>query len=182
MLKRLFGRFLLVSALCSLVTSTAVAKGAGFDEAVKLIESHYRVKHKSLPLLARAGIKATGIVARRFTRYAEYGSVKLATFEDQDFSAPKGRTDFATALGATLQPEWMPLVKVRLQQDAEQTYIYTKEAGKFFKLLIITIGQRDATAVEMSIAAQKLLLLMREPDSMGKTLTDEAAGDNSDDN
>ena len=180
MLMKLFRRLILAAALCALVATTARAKGAGFDEAVKLIESHYHVKHKSIPLLARAGIKATVIVARRLTRYAEYGSVKLATFEDQDFSAPKGRTDFATSLRTTLQPEWTPLVQVRLQQDAEQTYIYTKEAGKFFKVLIVTIGQRDATAVEMNIAVQKLILLMRDPDGMGKTLTDEATSDGSD--
>ena len=177
MLQQLFRRLLLAAVLFSLFASTAAAKGAGFGAAVKLIESHYGVRHKSIPLLARAGVKAAGIVARRFTRYAEYGSVKLATFEDQDFSAPKGRTDFATLLRTTLQPEWTPLVQVRLQQDAEQSYIYTQEAGKFFKVLIITIGQRDATAVEMSVAARNLLLLMRDPDAMGKTLTDEAASD-----
>ena len=181
MLKKIFRRLLLAAALCALPLLPAAAKGAGFNEAVKLIESHYGVKHKSLPLLARAGIKATGVVARRLTRYAEYGSVKLATFEDQDFSAPRGRTDFATSMRNTLQPDWMPLVQVRAQQDAEQTYIYTKEAGKFFKVLVINIGQRDATAVEMSVDARNLLLLMRDPDSMGQTLTDEAASDPSND-
>ncbi len=177
MLKRLFRRILLVTTLCALATTAAGAKGAGFEETVKLIESHYHVKHKGVPLLARAGMKATEILARRFTRYAEYGSVRLASFEDQDFTPPKGRADFASLLHSALQPEWMPLVRVRLQQDAEQTYIYTKEAGKFFKVLVVTIGQRDATAIEMSVAAQNLLMLMKDPDTMGKTLTDEATDD-----
>lgn len=177
MLKRPIRHGLLAVALLALNASVAAAKSAGFDEVVKLIESHYHVRHKGTPLLASAGIKMAGVVARRLTHYAQYGSVKVAVFEDQDFSAPQNGKDFATAVRSALQPEWMPLVQVRLQQDAEQTYIYTKEAGQFFKVMVVTISRRDATAVEMEVAAHKLFLLMKDPDSMGKTLTDDATSE-----
>lgn len=164
-------------ALAWAATATGAGKSAEFGDVVKLIERHYNVKHKGIPTLANLGIKATTAIARRVTRYAEYGSVKFAYFEDQDFSAPAGGVDFYTVMRGRLEPEWQPLVQVRTDRGAEQTYIYTKEAGKFFKLVVVTIGRRDATAVELDVAPQKLMLLMRDPDAMGKTLTDEAAGD-----
>ncbi|HVF57351.1 MAG TPA: hypothetical protein VM934_14450 [Pyrinomonadaceae bacterium] len=154
------------------------ARPAEFGDVVKLIESHYGVKHKGLPLVAKAGIKASQIVVNRMTRYSEYGTAKFVLFEDQDFaSSAKGRTDFASKMRAALQPAWQSLVEVRLRQDAEQTYIYTREAGKLFKVLIIYIGERDASAVQVELAPLKLAALLKDPDTMGKTLTDEAAED-----
>ena len=160
-----------------LAAAPVITQNVEFKGVVKLIESHYRVKHKGVPLLARMGIKATQMVVQRAVRYSEYGSVKFAVFEDQDFSAAGSQIDFAARMRGALEPEWQPLVQVRLQQDADQTYIYMKEAGKFFKVLVITIGQRDATAVQVELAPLKLWKLMKDPDAAGKTLTDEAAGD-----
>ena len=60
------------------------AKPAEFADVVELIEAHFRVKHKGLPALAKLPLKIDG----RFRRFAEIGSLKLATFDDQDFSAP----------------------------------------------------------------------------------------------
>ncbi|HVF48914.1 MAG TPA: hypothetical protein VNA19_02430 [Pyrinomonadaceae bacterium] len=178
MRKELLTRFVVALLLLShLANAHAAYKSIEFGDVVKLIERHYGVKHKGIPALANMGLKASQMVARRLTRYAEYGSVKVAFFEDQDFTAPAGGLDFHAAMRTRLEPEWQPLVQVRTDRNAEQTYIYTKEAGKFFKIVVVSIGRRDATAVQLDIAPQKLMLLMRDPDAMGKTLTDDAAGD-----
>ncbi len=77
-------------ALAGLI-NTAQAKGDDFGAVVKLIEQFYQVKHKSIPFLARAGIKTSTTVARIAggpkRQLAEAGSVKVAYFEDQDFKA-----------------------------------------------------------------------------------------------
>lgn len=178
MKKRIFTRF--IAPACALflfcAASGAAAKPAEFGDVVKLVESHYGVRHKSAPLLARAGLKAGEMVARRLTRYTEYGSLKFAVFEDQDFRA-RAETDFAAALRDKLRPDWEPLVETANGGGADQTYIYTREHGKFFRVLVVTIAQRDATAVEAQVAPQKLMLLMKDPDEMGKTLNDEATED-----
>lgn len=160
----------------ALAPRAAAAKGTDFGGVVKLIESHYRVKHRAMPILARMGVKASRIVVS-LTRYSEYGSIKFAVFEDQDFSAPAGGADFAAVLHAALDPEWRPLVRVRTAGDAEQTYIYTRWSGKFFKILVVTIGRRDGVAVQLDVAPDKLAKLVRDPESIGQTLTDEATGD-----
>jgi hypothetical protein len=116
-------------------------------------------------------------VAGRFRRFAELGSVKLATFEDQDFSAPKSTPDFATRLRNRLEPEWQPLVEVRSNQEHSQTHIYTAEAGRLFKVLVIQIGQRDATALQVSVTPENLSKLLQNPETMGDRLLNETTND-----
>lgn len=185
MRRKFFQRFFIALAAVALSSAVAsasrAAKGGEFGDVVKLIESHYRVKHKGMSLAAKVGMKAGQMVARRLTNYSEYGSAKFVYFEDQDFTAAPGGADFFAAMRGELEPLWQPLVQVRAQKDGEQSYVYTREAGKFFRVLVVTIDRRDATVVQVDLAPQKLWLLMRDPDSMGKTLTDEAASDTTQD-
>ena len=163
--------------------ATPAKDAVEFGHVVKLIERHYGVKHKSVPFMAKMGIKAGEFAARRLTRYSEYGNVKFAIFEDQDFTAARsGRSSgsaFAETMRASLQPEWMPLVEVRMQQDSEQTLVYTRGVKDLFKVLVVQIGQRDGLAVQVDIKPERLLMLMRDPEAMGKTLADEATEEDS---
>lgn len=144
-----------------------------FGDVVKLIESHFRVKHKSIPLLAKLPLKVAG----RFSRIAEIGSVKLAVFDDKNLSAPAGEADFAAKLRGKLEPHWQPLVEVRAKSGEDQTHIYTAGAGRLIKIIVIQIGRRDAAAVQVSVTPENLAKLLRNPETMGETLADEAHGD-----
>lgn len=165
----LFTSVLIVSSSPALPQAAPSRKRAEFGDVVKLIESHFRVRHKGLPMLAKLPLKVAG----RFRRFAELGSVKLATFEDQDFSAPAGTIDFAERLHGRLQPEWQPLIEVRSGQERSQTHIYTAEAGRLFKVLVVQIGRRDATALQVSVTPENLSKLLQSPETMGSTLLDE---------
>ena len=90
---------------------------------------------------------------------------------------PAGGMDFSRLLKGALQPAWQSLVEVYSRQSGEQTYIYTKEAGERFKVLVVTTGRRDGTVVQVELAPQKLAILLKDPETMGKTLTDEATSD-----
>jgi len=172
MIKRIVSRMFIAITALSFFSGLIFAKGGEFNEVVHLIEAHYHVKHRGIPLLGKVGMKA----ARAISRDGEPGSLKLALFEDQDF-APDESANFSRAMRDTLQPDWQPLVEVREQRSAEQTYIYLKEAGKFYKILLVNIERRDATALQVEISPEKLAELLRDPNGMGKTLADEATGD-----
>ena len=45
---------------------------------------------------------------------------------------------------------------------------------KNFHVLVITIERREATVIQASVAPQILAELLKNPDEMGKALTDEA--------
>lgn len=178
-MKKLITFSLMVLALLSFVPITP-AKSDGFGDVVKLIEQFYHVKHQGIPFLARAGLKTATTVARisggRRRRLAEAGSVKVAYFEDQDFSSTGSYTGFKSSMNAALGG-WTPFVHVASLKDEEQSYIYIRDAGEKFNVMVVTIDRREAFVVQMNISPQNLAKLMHDPDEMGRTITSEATTD-----
>ena len=72
---------LVMALLLSVGSIGSSAHGDGFNDAVKIIEQFYHVKHQNIPLLARAGMKAVHTAARmkggEYKRLAEAGSVTV---------------------------------------------------------------------------------------------------------
>jgi hypothetical protein len=172
---------LLLAATLTVLSITPIArpsKEEGYDGAVKLVETHYKVKRKKVPLLARAAIKggraAARIASSSIPELSEAGSVRLTVFEDQDFSRPATGVPFMSALRDALSAEWSPLVQLLSPGDNEQTYVYMREAGEKFRLLVVRIGRRDAAVLEIKLRPETLVKLIQDPDVLGKTLADEA--------
>lgn len=168
---------LCAALVCTGLASTARARTDHFDAVVKVIEQYYHVKHKGLPFLARAGMKTAKAAARlaggQKRRLAEAGSVKVAYFEDQDFVLA-GAATFRRNLKATLLPEWLPFVQVLAPNDEEQTYVFLREAGAKFNLLVVNIGKHEGSVVQVDVSPQTLALLLQNPNDIGKEITDEA--------
>jgi hypothetical protein len=166
----------IVLALAGFVPLTQ-AKGDGFGDVVKLIEQFYHVKHQGIPFLARAGMKTATTVARISggprRQLAEAGSVKVAYFEDQDFRLSGSYAGFRSSMSAALT-EWSPLIQVTSPKDQEQTYIYLRDAGDRFNVMVVTIEPREACVVQVNLSPDNLAKLLRDPDEMGKTITVDA--------
>ncbi len=166
-----------VAPLCRSLNNIAYAKGDDFNAAVKLVERFYGVKHKSIPLLARAGIKTATTVARIAggpkRQIAEAGSVQVAYFEDQDFNPKGGIASFKFSMNAALG-SWSPLLQVASGRDEEQTHVYLRETGDKFNILVVTIERRDGCVVQVTVSPQTLATLLKDPDGMGQAITAEA--------
>lgn len=171
---------LLIIALGSSAGS-AVAKGDDFGAVVKLIERFYHVKHKSIPLLARASMKAATTAMRikggEYKRLAEVGSAKVVFFEDQDFDSRGGMTSFKASLTTAMSETWSPLIQTLSPKDEEQTYIFVRNAGAKFNVLVVTIERREAVVVQVDLKPDTLAKLLRNPDEMGKEITSDATRD-----
>jgi len=168
-------------ACVSVVSSRAEAKGDNFNDVVKVIERFYRVKHKGIPFLARAGMK-TAVTAARIAggskrRLAEVGSVKVAYFEDQEFSSGNGPTAFRAAMNTALAESWNPLIQVMSPKDEEQVYIFLRDEGEKYKVLVITIERRDASVVQVTLSPSTLKKLIQDPNDMGRAINAEATTD-----
>ena len=167
---------ILLLAMLLTTAPVAQAKGDDFNSVVKMIEQFYRVKHVGLPFLAKAGMKVATTAARikggEARRIAEAGSVKLAVFEDQAFNGDVIR--FRSSLNEALNVTWMPLVQTLSAAENEQVYIFLKDAGDKFNVLVITIDQRDATVVQVTLSPKNLALLLKDPEGTGKAITQEA--------
>ena len=167
----------LLCLLCLFVATVLVqAKGDDFNSVVKLIEQFYGVKHQGIPFLAKAGMKVGTTAARikggTARRIAEAGSIKLAVFEDQAFD--REFSQFRTSLNTALTATWTPLIQTIAGGGEEQTYIFMREAGDKFNVLVITIDQRDATVVQVNLSPKNLALLIKDPEGTGKAITEEA--------
>jgi len=154
----------------------ALAKGDDFNSVVKMIEEFYRVKHVGIPFLAKAGMKVATTAARikggEAKRIAEAGSIKLAVFENQDFNGDL--TKFRASLNGALNNTWMPLIQTFSATSEEQTYIFLRDAGDKTNVLVVTIADRDATVVQVTLSQKNLALLLKDPEGAGKAITQEA--------
>ena len=168
-------------ASVSVTHPRAEAKGDNFSDVVKVIERFYRVKHKGIPFLARAGMK-TAVTAARIAggskrRLAEVGSVKVAYFEDQEFTSGNGPIGFRAAMNAALAETWNPLIQVMSPKDGEQVYIFVRDEGEKYKVLVITIEPRDASVVQVTLSPASLKKLLQDPNDMGRAINAEATTD-----
>ncbi len=172
-----------ISLLLLIIISASLALPAGvlaapketpeYHAVVKLIESHYRVKHRGIPFVANLGVKTAKVFSKDARRVLRFGDFKLAIFEDQDFSGREASVDIRTRMRQTLEPGWHPLVGVRLEDEA-QTYTFTKADGDKFKVLIIVIGQRDATVLQVNLNTEEFAKLLMNPERESRELTNEA--------
>ena len=164
---------------CVLASSlTAMPRGDDFKAVVKNIEQFYHVKHKSLPFLAKAGIKTATTAARlaggKRKRIAEAGSVRVAFFEDQEFNSRGSIVEFKRSMNAILEPDWSPFIQTVAAREEDQTYIYLKQAGEHFHVLVVTIGRREGTVVQVKLAPETLAQLLKDPNELGKVINDDA--------
>jgi len=169
---------LMTALLLSAAPAGSLAHGDGFNDAVKIIEQFYHVKHQSIPLLARAGMKAVRTAARirggDYKRLADVGSVRVAFFEDQNFDSRGQIASFKQSMQVTLAGTWSPLLQTLAPKNEEQTYIYIRDAADKFHVLIVTIERHEATVVQATVAPEVLARLMTDPGEMGKALTEDA--------
>ena len=156
----------------------ARANRDGFKDVVKAIEQFYKVKHQSIPFLARTGMKAMRTAAKirggEWKRLAEAGSVRVAIFENQNFDSRGQIASFKSSVDKTLSGEWSPLVQTLSAPDEQQTHIFIREAGEKFHVLVIEIERHDATVVQATVRPDVLAQLLKDPGGMGKSITDEA--------
>jgi len=175
-MKKSIALSLMFIALLGFVPMTQ-AKGDDFGEVVRLIEQFYHVKHEGIPLLARAGVKTATTVARISggprREIAEAGSVKVAYFEDQDFRPSGSYAGFKASMNSVLTG-WSPFIQVASPKEDAQSYIYLRDAGDKFNVMVVTIEQREACVVQVNLSPASLAKLMRNPDEMGNTITVEA--------
>ena len=178
-------KLVIIPIACVLLFGSSVsigsASGDDFSAVVRAIEQFYHVKHQNIPLLARAGMKAAKTAARirggDYKRLAEAGSARVAFFEEQNFDSHGQIASFKASVKSALSETWSPLVQTLAPKDEEQNYIYVRELGKKFSVLVITIERHEATVVEATVAPQILAQLMKDPNEMGKALTEDATID-----
>jgi hypothetical protein len=141
---------LLSSVLLLTLAPTAWAKGKGFKDVVKHLQSNYGARKTKVPMLGLANFVVKVI------RPAGVKGFKLAVFEDQDFSPRAGEASFLTVMRQAYLAEkgWKPLVQTNSKRDGalQRAFIFFKENKKDVEVVVTTLGEREASVIEVSSA------------------------------
>ncbi len=146
-----------ITALWLAVTTTpapAFARDREFGLLVRHIESYYHARRAHRLLLGFALGPANFVM--RIWRPCGVKNVKLALFENPDFSDSRYDLDFPAVVRAGLRQGWQPMVQVYSRRSGERTYVFARDAGKYVKLLVATLEQDEAVVVQVHLNPDKL--------------------------
>ncbi len=151
---------LLTLATLSVLPAAATARDRAFDEIVHRLESHF---HKR-------PVRFMGLASFVANRAKQEGvrHMRIAVFEGLDRSSDSFNTELDTFLQQTAQPEFQPFVRVRSNRDGEQTYVFAREAGEDWKLLVVSLEHDEASVIEMQLKPEAMNDWFDEPADKAK--------------
>jgi VWFA-related protein len=154
-------------------SSVGLAKGKGFKDVVRHIETNYGAKKVRVPFLRLANF------AVKMIRPAGVKGFKLAVFEDQDFSARGGADSFDAVMRESYDKDWRPMVQVSSKRDgASYTFIYVKSSGKDVQFALAALGDREAVVLEVKFNPDAAARFLENPKIMGISLGKSIRGNN----
>lgn len=147
-----FVRSFVIFIILSFVVAVTPAKPNEFKAVVKHIKTHYKAKQLRIPLV----FGLVGIGARIYTKGAVKG-LKLAIFQDQDFSATVKDNSFDGVLKNSLDATWTPMIRFYSRKEAQRTYLYAREDGKDFQILLTALEADSAVVLSVKVNPTQLM-------------------------
>ncbi len=176
-LTRLVRRAALFTMMIALLVSPsffALAKGKGFKDVVKHIETNYGAKKVRIPFLGLANF------AVKLIRPAGVKGFKLAVFEDQNFSAREGAASFDAVMREAYDKDWRPMVQVSSKRNgASHTFIYVRNSGEDVQFALAVLEDREAVVLEVKFNPDAAARFLENPKIMGVSLGKSIRGNNS---
>jgi VWFA-related protein len=152
----------------------ALAKGKGFKDVVKHIETNYGAKKVRIPFLGLANF------AVKLIRPAGVKGFKLAVFEDQNFSSREGAASFDAVMREAYNKDWRPMVQVSSKRNgASHTFIYVRSSGKDVQFALAVLEDREAVVLEVKFNPDAAARFLENPKIMGISLGKSIRGNNS---
>ncbi|MGH9753549.1 MAG: VWA domain-containing protein [Blastocatellia bacterium] len=165
--------FAIMIALLASPSFFALAKGKGFKDVVKHIETNYRAKKTRIPFLGLANF------AVKLIRPAGVKGFKLAVFEGQDFSSRPGAASFDAVMREAYNKDWQPMVQINSKRGGNShTFIYVKSSGKDVQFALAVLEDREAVVLEVKFNPDAAARFLENPKIMGISLGKSIRGNN----
>ena len=142
-------RFLRLSLLLLLPMLPMRLHASDMDRVVRALETDLGVHHTHIPMLG-----AAMFVGRVATGFRTPG-VKLAVFEDEDFSQ-RSPEEIQHCLLNALGPHWSPFVKSVSKYGEEQSWIYVRDSGKKLQMFIASVERSELSLIEASVSESQM--------------------------
>ncbi len=158
--------FALMIAFLLAPAITVHARGKGFKDVVKHIETNYRAKKTRIPFLGLANF------AVKIIRPAGVKGFKLAVFEDQGLaSRPELAASFGSVMREAYNKDWMPLVQINSRRGGNnRVYIYAKYSGKDVEFALASFEEREAVVLQVKFNPDAAARFLENPKIMGISL------------
>jgi len=149
-----------IPVLLALQSGAGLAADAEFSAIVNRLADQYQKR----PMRFMGLID---FVANRATPHG-VSHLKMAIFDDVDSSRHPPDSELDRFIGQVVGGEFHPFVKVRSNRDGEQTFIYVREAGKSFEMLLVTVEPSDAVVLKMRLKSEAMAEWVDEPVRKGR--------------
>jgi hypothetical protein len=156
-------RSLPVVALCMLGSFALRAADREFTDVVRVISDEFHTRPTSIPMFGLVNL-VTAAVHPAGTRH-----VDLAMFEHLGSHDREGRNLPESIMNAVGR-SWTPFVEVRSRKDSheELVFVYLRQNGKDWKLLITSVERDEATVVQLLLNPDALARWMSNPETSAR--------------
>ena len=142
---------------------SASARDREFSAVVRAVATTYHVRPNNRFAGWFAGM------AVRVARREGIKSLRMAIFEDQDFSPRVNGADLETAIANKLGDDWRPIVRVRSRPYGEIDHIYARKKGEDIEFFIVSVEQREAVVLKARMNQAKFTATLDGPANIGSS-------------
>jgi hypothetical protein len=121
---------------------------------VRAIGDEYHARPTRIPLFGMVNAFAAVV------HPAGAKHIELAVFENLDGYHSALPDAIRRAVGSS----WTPFIQVRSNRDRETVYVYMRQAGRDWKLLLVSMERAEATVVELLLDANGLARWVADPE------------------
>jgi hypothetical protein len=150
-------------AVCLVVMAGAATASAGdreFHQIVQRLSDAYQ--KKPMPFMGLVSFAA------RFAQPEGVSGLKLAIFDGVDPSRAPDPASFDSFVQRIAGEDYSPMVRVRSNRNAEQTYIYVRDSRNGYDMLVLSVEPSDAVVVKMHLNPKAMEAWLDEPVDHGK--------------
>jgi hypothetical protein len=148
-----------LAAACLLGAASAQAADREFTEVVHVISEEFHTRPMSIPMFGLVNL-VTAAVHPAGTRH-----IDLAVFEHLNSRDREGR-NLPEAILNAVGRSWKPFVQVRSHKNGhdETVFVYMRQEGKEWKLLVTAVERDEATVVQLLLNPDALARWISSPE------------------
>ncbi len=143
-------RSFVVIIIAAFLTASVAAKPDPYKTMINHLKKRYNAKQMRLPFVI--GLASFG--ARLYTK-GEVKGLKVAIFKEQNFSEPITDPGFESVF-KSFDASWMPMIRFYSRKQMQRTYLYAKEVGKDFQVMITALQPDNAVVVTVKLNPEQL--------------------------
>ncbi len=143
-------RSFIIVIILSFITATVAAKPDPYKMMINHLKKRYNAKQMRLPFVI--GLASFG--ARMYTKGAVKG-LKVAIFKEQNFTETIKDSGFESVF-KSFDTSWSPMIRFYSRKQMQRTYLYAKEAGKDYQVMITALQPDNAVVLTVKVNPAQL--------------------------